>query len=250
METQQKFAYEGIEKKVLRDTYIEPGEGASIALKIAIQALSPKVIVNSTGTVTTAARNVAANFVHAGQNASAVASGLSRALNKSILVFAGDISTIANMQSIEATASRNDNILYICYTNMGSSLANSWNMPVQYIPKCMYAATASISHIEDYANKLKKAGSMTGFRFINVLSPSPSSGFEPSNTVLVARLGVESNIWPLYESEKKITLTTIPDNKEPVASFFAMQKNIKISPEQLQTLQEETDENWKTLKKK
>jgi pyruvate ferredoxin oxidoreductase beta subunit/2-oxoisovalerate ferredoxin oxidoreductase beta subunit len=72
-----------------------------------------------------------------------------------------------------------------------------------------YAATASIGYPEDMMRKFKKAGDMQGgSRFIHVLAPCPTGwriGSEMS--VRIARLAVQTNVFPLYEVDGGIHYT-------------------------------------------
>lgn len=89
-----------------------------------------------------------------------------------------------------------------------------------------YAATASLSNIDDLNAKLNKAAAMPGFRFIEVLAPCPTEWLsDPSNTVELCHQAVESGIWPLYEIEKgRITVSYKPLRIQPVQNFLSLQK--------------------------
>lgn len=65
-----------------------------------------------------------------------------------------------------------------------------------------YVAQASISHWKDLNAKAKKALEADGPAFLNVLSPCPRGWRHPSDqTVKMAKAGVQTRYWPLYEVE-------------------------------------------------
>ena len=89
---------------------------------------------------------------------------------------------------------------------------------------------------------------MQGFRFIDLFSPCPNLfGFEPADSVHVARLAVETGIWPLYEKvDGKKDVTLRMPRLEPVERYFDLQKT-KLDEEKLKALQEKVTKNWKLL---
>lgn len=120
-----------------------------------------------------------------------------------------------------------------------------------------YVAQGSLSHFADLTEKVKKAIATKGPSFINVISPCQRSwGFDPSMTVQLAKMAVETNYWPLYEIEHgKFTLNYVPKEKVPIAKWFEMQKRFKhiLTPDNgllLAEIQRETDEKFEHLKKR
>jgi pyruvate/2-oxoacid:ferredoxin oxidoreductase beta subunit len=65
-----------------------------------------------------------------------------------------------------------------------------------------YAATASIAFPEDYIRKLHRAMEIKdGFVYLEVFSPCPTGWrFDAEQTITVARLAVETNMYPLWET--------------------------------------------------
>lgn len=64
-----------------------------------------------------------------------------------------------------------------------------------------YVAQASIGHWKDYMLKVQKAVSIDGPTFINLLVPCTLGWKFPADQGLeIARLEVETCIWPLYEA--------------------------------------------------
>ena len=226
----------------------EPGCGSLIGFKIAQKILEAPIIVLS-GHLSRMADYPQPFALIAVDNAAATALALSR-YNSGVLAFAGDGFTLAHLSALVDAAKKNANLIYICYNNSGYNLLKR-ALNVSYFSRmidCNYVATAAISHPEDYIRKLNKAKSMQGFRFIDLFSPCPNlGGFEPADSVHVARLAVETGIWPLYEKvdgKKNVTLQ-LP-RLEPVDRYFDLQKT-KLDETKLKSLQEKVTKNWKLL---
>ncbi|MBI2584146.1 MAG: hypothetical protein HYW25_05745 [Candidatus Aenigmarchaeota archaeon] len=93
-----------------------------------------------------------------------------------------------------------------------------------------YAATASPAFYEDMTAKIKKAATMKGLRFIEVISPCPTLWkSEPSNTVEIARQAVSIGLWPLFEIDHGIvTVSHKPAKLEAKAAFETMQHKVRV----------------------
>lgn len=120
-----------------------------------------------------------------------------------------------------------------------------------------YVAQASISHFVDLTEKVKKALAVDGPSFINVISPCQRSwGFDPSQTVQVAKMAVETNYWPLYEIDHgKFSLSYIPKKKVMAVEWFKLQKRFRhlLKPENealLAEIQREIDTDFEKLQKR
>jgi pyruvate/2-oxoacid:ferredoxin oxidoreductase beta subunit len=225
----------------------EPGCGSLVGFKIAQKILEAPIVVLS-GHLSGMAEYPQPFSTIAVDNAAATALALSR-YNNGVLAFAGDGFTLNHLSALVGAAKKNTNFIYICYNNAGYSLLKR-NLDLSYFSKmldCTYVASASISHPEDYIKKLNKAKAMHGFRFIDLFSPCPSLGFAPTDSVHVARLAVETGIWPLYErveGKKEVTLR-LP-RLEPVERYFELQKT-RPDEAKLKILQEKVTKNWKLL---
>jgi len=231
----KSFNISGLGKDVFGSASLAPGSGELIALKLAIQAVDNIVVVAS-GPVSMVARNVGVPFVVSSKPA-ALAQGLSRALQDKakVVVFADRESAMRDLPSL---VSMNENVIYMCYNNTVDfrQLATAAGG---------YAATASVAFYNDYMAKLKKAHSRSGFSFIEVMAPNPSWGYEPSNTIEVAKLATECLLWPIYETVNgALTITKHPDREERVEFFF---NALKSKPPE--GLQEEVSRRWKQLQK-
>ncbi|MBI2578390.1 MAG: hypothetical protein HYW26_01635 [Candidatus Aenigmarchaeota archaeon] len=265
----EKSAAQKVAPQLIRDVFGVgtscPGCGEQLGLKIALQALGRCILVNSNGSVSLLAKYPRTSFnvpfVNCGMNAAAAASAIARAQNRpevknpeKVVVYAGDAATSMHLGDVIAAADRGDNVIYICYNNKGSGSVNHASRVEKSITKsvalsCAYAATASMAFPDDYAAKLAKSAAMSGFKFIEVLTPCPVSwSFDPSITVEVARLAVETGVWPVFEVEnKKVSLTRRPLRLEPVEKYISLQKRFSFSEEEMTAVQEAVKKNYRML---
>jgi pyruvate ferredoxin oxidoreductase beta subunit len=237
------------------------GCGPQIGLKIALQALENVIIVNGRGCMSLLAKypNTAfpVPYLNPGPNAAAAASGIWHAMKndekkQTIIVYAGDSSTAMNLPSIISAAEKSDNILYICYNNKKPVRPDSLQMERGFArslaPKTKYSATASVAYPEDFIKKLKKAASLEGFKYIEILAPCPQRWkFDHSNTIEIARMAVETGAWPLFEIEnRRLSLTRIPLRLEPLELYLDLQ-GVPYNKEELPSMQEKINRSWKLL---
>ena len=188
---------------------------------------------------------------HGGLNAVAAAAGIAKSTENTVLCYIGDGALYANLGSLQASAERNDNMICICYNNRGyCNLNRPFKNAKEFtrMVKAPYIATAAVSHLEDYINKIKMASSLSGFKFIDLLSPCPVTlKIDPSNTMVIARLAVETGIWPLYEiNNGDVNITEMLRRLEPVERYLEMVKT-EISDEDKLALQERIKKRWKDL---
>jgi len=230
-----------------------PGCGSLLALKIALQVIDNHALVLSEGEISPMIKYPVSYIngvtLHAADPAAA-ASALST--NYPVIVYAGEGVTARTLDSVMLAARRNDNILYICYNNAGSSLAgiSSEKRLARSIP-AGYAATAALSNMEDYIRKLRKASKMAGFRFIEVLAPCPRMWkYDASNTIEISRIAVETAYWLVYEIvDEKLEITSRPQKIEPLERFTQLQKRI-FSSDVIENLKETVNKNIKLLQKR
>lgn len=214
----------------------------------------------------------------------AVASGIRAALDAKgdtdtqVVTWAGDGGTFdIGLQSLSGAAERNENILYVCYDNeaymntgvqsSGATPLGTWTtttpveapkstrkkdiMQIMAAHRIPYAATASIAYPEDLVRKIQKAAGITGTRFIHIYAPCPTGWKVPSEiSVRLARLVVQTRIFPLYEVENGIRYTL---NEEPVGylidEYYKLQGRFKhLGREELDGIQEQVDQQWERLK--
>jgi pyruvate ferredoxin oxidoreductase beta subunit len=201
------------------------------------------------------------------ENAAAVASGVDAALKKlgrreetNVLVFAGDGGTFdIGFQALSGMFERGQRVTYICNDNeayMNTGIQRSSATPLgawtttsppgrlsigQARPKkpigmiaaahdIPYVATASIAYMTDLRKKVKKAleANRKGSSFIHVLAPCPAGWRLASDqTIEVARLAVQTGIFPLWEIEngglENIKLTKQVPERKPVEEYLKIQ---------------------------
>ncbi len=224
-------------------------------------------------------------FHTAFETAASTSSGVRAALkvrgndDTTVLAWAGDGGTFdIGIQSLSGAVERNEDIIYVCYDNEGymntgiqrssSTPYGAWTTttPVDAFEKAHkknmvdimvaheipYAATACIAYPEDLYKKMKKAKEIRGAKFIHILCPCPSGWRFPSNlTVKLARLAVETNVFPLYEVEYgKYTINRKPKEK-PARDYLSLQGRFRhLSDEVAAEIQAKVDQDWKKLLKK
>jgi pyruvate/2-oxoacid:ferredoxin oxidoreductase beta subunit len=216
-------------------------------------------------------------------SAAAAASGIKAALDMQgnfqtiVVAIAGDGGTFdIGIQALSAAAERDEDFIYICYDNeaymntgIQRSSATPWgawttttppedleNQPKKDIVEIMaahripYAATASIAYPEDFIRKLHKARDTRGFKFIYALSPCPVGWrFSSELTVRLARLAVQTKIFPLYEVEngERYVLSLEPEGV-PVGEYLKVQGRFSFLREgDTERIQENVDREWKRL---
>src|SRR5579871_6108644 len=172
-------------------------------------------------------------------NASAVAAGVAAALKAQkrnhvrVIAQGGDGGTAdIGLGCLSGMFERNDDVLYICYDNeayMNTGVQRSGTTPAaartattpsvgskpgnvfgqgKSVPLIAmahgipYVATASVANLHDLEYKVEKAVPIRGARYIHIHVPCPLGwGSEPHDTIKVARMAVESGLFPLFESE-------------------------------------------------
>ena len=185
---------------------------------------------------------------------------------------AGDI----GMSSLSGAAERNDDGIFFCFDNeaymntgiqrSGTTPQNSWTtstpdgkterkkdlpliMAAHHVP---YVATASIAFPDDFYKKVIRARDMgPGFKYIHVYSPCPTGWrFPEGKTVDIARLGVETGYWMLYEVDQgRFRPTYLPEKRRPVNEFFRSQRRFsKMKEEQIKKYQENIDKKLLSVK--
>lgn len=226
--------------------------------------------------------HLAMAFAGGAAAATGIRAGLDIKGIKDVTVFtwAGDGGTFdIGLQGISGAAERNDDMLYICYDNEGymntgvqRSSATPWgswttttpSYRFKYTPKknimeilaahrIPYAATVSMAYIDDLLEKIKKAKNIKGFRFIHAYSSCPTGWRMPSEmSIEVARLAVETRIFPLYEIEDGLTYhITVWPKRKPVKQYLKLQGRFHhLTPEEMDFIQNNVDFNWQILEKK
>ncbi|MCP4583223.1 MAG: pyruvate synthase subunit beta [candidate division Zixibacteria bacterium] len=194
-----------------------------------------------------------------------------------VLAWAGDGATFdIGMGPLSAVAERNENILYICYDNeayMNTGIQRSSATPpgswttttpaerlkaepkknidfIMAAHKIPYVATCSPAFIDDMKAKVARAKSMTGFRFLHMYSPCPPGWkADPEDSITLARLAVECNMFPLFEIKngENYNLTYNPTGI-PVSEYLELQGRFRyIGNKERGVLQSEADLLYQTL---
>ena len=194
-----------------------------------------------------------------------------------VLAWAGDGGTFdIGLQALSGAAERNDDIIYVCYDNeaymntgIQRSSATPWGswttttptkhpkdqpkkdmMAIMAAHRVPYAATASPAYPEDLVRKMKKAKSVRGTKFIHILSPCPPGWKHSSGlSIKLARLAVQTKVFPLYEVEGGIrwTINLLPEGL-PVEEYLKLQGRFRhLKPKDLRLIQETVDAEWERL---
>ena len=202
------------------------------------------------------------------------------------IAFGGDGGTYdIGLQSLSGAMERGHNILYVCYNNeayMNTGVqrsgatpkgADTTTAPVGKVKKgkaqyrkdltaimvahgIPYVAQAIVGNWRDLTNKVEKALSIEGPKFINVFQPCRLGwSYKPELTCEMGRLAVETCAWPLYEVTNGRYKVTKPKEKKPIAEWLKLQGRFAhlFKPENkalLDEIQADTDKSWEDLLKK
>lgn len=234
-------------------------------------------------------------FATAGASASGAVAGY-KALKKrgeieeepTVLVWAGDGGTYdIGIQSLSGAAERETNFIYFCYNNemysntgtqrSGATPLGAWTTTtpagkpqhrkdiaqIMIAHRIPYVATVSLAYPLDFYQKMQKAKSIVGTKYIELLAPCPPGWrFPSSKTIDVSRLAVQSGMWLLYEHENGETKFTAATKKiiegkakkKPVKEYIEMQgrfRPVLDKPEgkkAQELLEEEVTESIRRLK--
>jgi pyruvate ferredoxin oxidoreductase beta subunit len=227
--------------------------------------------------------------------AAAGASGVEAALRKqgkgdtTVVAWAGDGGTYdIGIQALSGALERQTNFIYICYNNQmysntgiqrsGATPYAAWTtttvtgktefrkemgeiVKAHHIP---YAAQTCVSYPEDVYNKVKKAKSIKGPKYIEILAPCPPGWrFSMDRTIDMGRMLVESGAWALYEIENEVVTfngrsKAILDGKiqrTPVEDWMKVQGRFRhlFKPtkdiEKLKLIEDHIEQMWERYRK-
>ncbi|MCW4049944.1 MAG: thiamine pyrophosphate-dependent enzyme [Candidatus Bathyarchaeota archaeon] len=262
------------------------GCGAALAARLAFKALGPNVIRHGIpccpDSVTKTPRT---GTVFEGGGA--LLTGTSRGLKAigrddvKAVAFYGDGGTYdIGFQGLSAAAERNEDVLVLtkdneAYMNTGNQRSSATpkysmtsttpvgpksrgkprhkkNVPfifaAHYVP---YVATASVGFPEDLIAKVTYAKDLKGFRMIIIQAPCPVGWrYDPAKTIEVARSGVQTGLWPLYEIEdgQNFKLNYKPKELKPVSEYLSPQRRFRhMTEDETAEIQEDTTTKWDTL---
>jgi len=225
-------------------------------------------------------------------NAPAVATGVRAALRAKgrtdvkVLAQGGDGGTVdIGFGCLSGMFERNDDVLYVCYDNEaymntgvqrsgstppaartsttpvageipGNAFGQGKNMPrIAMAHGIPYVATASVADLHDLEAKVKKAMGIEGSRYIHVHVPCPLGwGSLPRDTIRLARLAIETGLFPLFEAvDGDVTDVTPIRRKMPVEDYLRPQRRFahlfrpEPNIEALALIQKMADDNIERL---
>ena len=219
-------------------------------------------------------------------SAAAVASGMSEAFRAAgkktnVICFAGDGGTVdIGIQALSGALERGTDFLYVCYDNeaysntgMQRSGATPLGAATTTTPagkkefkkdldaivnahNPVYMATACSAYPLDLYNKVEKALSITGPKFIHILAPCPPGWrYQSDKTISIGKLAVQSGMWVLYERENgKASLTgaskAAAKKRIPVEDYLKAQGRFKTATkDEISELQQAVENNFKRIEK-
>ena len=109
----------------------------------------------------------------------------------------------------------------------GNVFGTGKNMPlIAMAHNIPYVATATVADLHDLEAKVTKAMTMSGSRYIHIMVPCPLGwGSQAADTIKIARLAVESGLFPLIEAEHgAVTAVKKIRRKVPVEDYLRLQR--------------------------
>jgi pyruvate/2-oxoacid:ferredoxin oxidoreductase beta subunit len=266
------------------------GCGAALAMRLLLKGLGPETvlvvpaccwsIINGPGQ----ASAVAVPFLHTAFAAAAsTAAGVSaafaiRGVRATVVAWAGDGGTFdIGLQALSGAAERGDDLLYVCYDNeaymntgIQRSSATPWGawttttpvpkakrrvkkpiLEIMAAHRIPYAATASVGHPEDLIAKVRRARALDGTRFLHILAPCPPGWrILPEQTLHLARLAVQTRLFPLVEVEGggRLRITVMPRGTTPVRDYLTAQGRFQhLAADEIATIQSSVEAAWTAL---
>jgi pyruvate ferredoxin oxidoreductase beta subunit len=200
-----------------------------------------------------------------------------------VVVVAGDGSTLdIGLSSLSGAIHRGLDFYYLCYDNeaygntgfqmssaspFGSRTATSRPMEPQgsgtsqqkkdlfeiwRAHRPPYIATLSTADPVDLADKVRRAGQFRGPKLFTAFATCPPGwGYDPSQGHEVAKLALDTGVWPLKEAvQGAVRHTFIPDHRRPVEEYLRTQRRFahlfqpRRQADILATIQEGVDVYW------
>ena len=196
-----------------------------------------------------------------------------------VLVLAGEGSTYdMGLSSTSAAIHRGLNFWYLCYDNeaygntgfqlsagspFGSATATSRQgtqqtkkdiFEIWRAQKPPYMATVSSHEPLDLAEKVRRAIDFRGPKLFVALAVCPTGwGFDPALSDEIARLAIETGVWPLKEAIRgQVRHTYIPSHRHLVREYLEPQRRFRhlfkptVQEEQLAQIQARVDAYWQS----
>jgi len=197
-----------------------------------------------------------------------------------VIAVGGDGSTAdIGLQFISGAFERGHDMVYVCLDNeayMNTGVQRSGCTPYgamtttsppgkksigqvtwkKNIPQIMvahdipYVATACPAYYLDLMNKVKKAALVKGPAYIHILSPCPTGwGSAVDRSIEIARLAVETRVFPLYEViEGRYIISRKVKKPKPVREYFKGQKRFRhLTEETIAYIQKRVDEEYEKI---
>lgn len=198
-----------------------------------------------------------------------------------VLVLGGDGSTFEmGLSATSAAIHRQLDFWYLCYDNeaygntgfqassaspLGSWTATSpagiWQakkdmFEIWRAQKPPYVATVCSHEAVDLAEKIERARQHHGPKlFLSLAVCPPGWGFDPEVSDEIARLAVETGVWPLKEAVKgAVRHTYIPNRFTPVEKYLQPQRRFRPlfvparQDNRLRQIQQQIDEYWQRVR--
>lgn len=261
------------------------GCGQLIAVRAVLKALDENtIIVNSTGCleVTTTAyplNSWGLPWIHSlFENSAPLATGIKAALKQKksdtkVVIFAGDGATFdIGLGHLSGMLERGDDILYICYDTEGYSNTGaqaSGATPTGAVtattpeknnkPKkdmlaialghgASYVAQSTAGYPDDITNKVKKALTFSGGRYIQILSPCvPAWKSRTNDSVKLGKLATQTGLYPLLEYENGLlTKSSLKKDSKllPIEDYLKPQGRFKeMTPSDIESMKQVIDRN-------
>lgn len=197
-------------------------------------------------------------------NAASIGAGMEAALKAQgkptkVIAMGGDGGTFdIGFQALSGMLERGHNVLYVCYDNeayMNTGVQRSSSTPhaaatttspagaermgkrhlkkdivsvvaAHHIP---YAATASVAYPSDIRKKVRRGMEIEGPAFLHIHAPCPLGwGHDGSRTIELARLAVQTGLFPVIELERGGVAGVMPIRKpRPVTDYLSLQTRFR-----------------------
>jgi len=201
-----------------------------------------------------------------------------------VIVLAGDGGTFdIGLQALSGALERGHDMIYICYDNeayMNTGIQRSGATPrgastttspagkvvpgkqerkkdllgIAIAHGVRYAATLNPAFPVDMYNKIAKAASIEGPTVLHYFTPCPTGWrFDTALSIEVARLAVQTRVWPLYEYEDGVyRINVLVKSPKPLEEYLKLQGRFAhlLRPENrevLEQLKRDVEENWNRL---
>jgi pyruvate ferredoxin oxidoreductase beta subunit len=203
--------------------------------------------------------------------------------NTQVVAWAGDGGTSdIGIQALSAAIERGEDFLYICYDNeayMNTGVQRSGTTPQGTIttntpingkiqknkdlPTIIaahnptYVATCSAAYPLDFHNKILKAISLKGMKYIHIHTPCPSGwGMAERLSITVGKMAVNAGLYDLYEVENGKKTLSGPSSKllkkkelPRIAAYFKTQSRFRaLSEQQIAEIQATIDAKWEAYR--